>query len=659
MIPDHLIAGNTRPDFQLSVKNGKLSHQAEHEARPYLAHDIRISSGDDKAPPAIGFNGSSSSIHYDLADWPELSLEGPYTCHIRLKFIDSRSEKFILGRYGLNFLSLPENYPQGNFSPGGGHLIPSNSRADCQANCSYDIVLRFEPGGPKIRCNTIIEVYESDTGILLGTNHPLPRAFDEIEFGADKALFSIGESGDYSNFEGEIEQLTIWNKFIVPDHDSTPPKRDLNLISSGNSSNTYSDLYDHSASARWKKWISSRRLFPLAAWGYFHRYQGTTEEYQTYRNADLTMVMAPLGSALEAERADLDTIIGLWQDDGSYAELYQNPDRLAEYVKFSKETLSRCAGYMLADEPRFNGPGIEELAPGFSYIYEHDSEALPMVNMMTYAYNMGGGFGKYIEDIIRANHPPFLVSDPYVLFEEGLSNDDQFYANLEIVRSRSQAAGIGFMGFVLVTGHRRRFPEYSFRTASESDLYWQANTLLAYGAQGLWYYNYRISGEGFDEAMITDREGTPTENYHRIQRLNSGILTIGSLLMRLKSTGVFHCSNEDEFLPEFTRPYFDGAINGLSHLQAIKVIVSELHEPDGTPASPIYIMLVNKRHAADLPNTADELQTSVSMKFASNFAIEHIHSDTGAAETLTLDNHNLSLTLSGGDRALFRLTPQG
>ena len=32
------------------------------------------------------------------------------------------------------------------------------------------------------------------------------------------------------------------------------------------------------------------------------------------------MVMAPLGSALVAELADLDPIIGLWQDDGSYAE---------------------------------------------------------------------------------------------------------------------------------------------------------------------------------------------------------------------------------------------------------------------------------------------------------------------------------------------------
>lgn len=657
MIIEDLFPGSSRPDFQLVVRNGELSHLPEHASRRNQAQDIVISAETDSDSAALLFNGRSSHLQYDIEAWPELRLLGAYTCHLRLKFRKSGTEKFILGRSGFNFLSLSENFPQGNFSPGGGHLIPSNSRARCRANHLYDIVLRFDPGNANTRCTTIIEVYESSTGILIGTNHPLPRAFDEIEFGNTDTHFHIGQSGDYANFEGEIQQLTLWNQFIAPKPNPTTLAPAQHPSSDNQSIPTQSELYDQNSSERWQQWLASRRLFPLAAWGYFHRYEATLKEYQTYRDAGLTMVMAPLGSALVAEQADLDPIIGLWQDDGSYAELYQNPERLAQYVDFSKSTLKHCAGYMLADEPRFNGPGIKELAPGFSYIYANDRQALPMVNMMTYAYNMGSGFAGYIDDIIRANHPPFLVSDPYILFEEGLSNDDQFYANIEIVRGRSLSAGIGFMGFVLVTGHRRRFPEYSFRTASESDLCWQANTLLAYGAQGLWYYNYRISGEGFDEAMVTDLEGKPTENYHRIQRLNSGILGIGSLLIKLKSVGVFHCPTDYEFLPEFTRPYFDGAIRGITKLHATDIVISELQDSDTeTPCA--YVMLVNKRHAADSSKDASELQTSIALRVADNFMIEQIHNDTGAAEKLTPDNGRLSLTVGGGDRALFRLTPQ-
>ena len=657
MILDDLFPGSSRPDFQLLVRNGVLSHLPEHASRRYQEENIEIIVEPDFAANTLLFNGSNSHLQYDVEEWPELRLQGAYTCHLRMKFNNPGPEQFILGRNGFNFLSLIENYPQGNFSPGGGHLIPSNSRAGCRANHPYDIVLRFHPGDTTTRCTTIIEVYESSTGILIGTNHPRPRAFDEIEFESNDSHFCIGQSGDYANFEGEIQQLTLWNQFIAPNPKPTEAGSVQQPSPDGESIPTPPELYDDNSSERWQQWLASRRSFPLAAWGYFHRYEASLKEYQTYRDAGLTMVMAPLGSALVAEQADLDPIIGLWQDDGSYAELYKNPDRLARYVAFSKSTLKHCAGYMLADEPRFNGPGIKELAPGFSYIYTHDTQALPMVNMMTYAYNMGRGFSGYIDDIIRANHPPFLVSDPYVLFEEGLSNDDQFYANIEIVRGRSLAAGIGFMGFVLVTGHRRRFPEYSFRSASESDLFWQANTLLAYGAQGLWYYNYRISGEGFDEAMVTDLEGKPTDNYYRIQRLNSGILTIGSLLMKLKSVGVFHCPHDDEFLPEFTRPYFDGAVRGITQLQCADLVISELQDSD-SEASRVYIMLVNKRHAANSSKRAANLHTPVTLKFSSEFSIEQIHNDTGAAETLTPHDRKLSLSLGGGDRALFRLTPQ-
>ncbi|MFZ9681914.1 MAG: hypothetical protein ACO3DQ_01715 [Cephaloticoccus sp.] len=629
------------PDFRLRAAAGRLQHLEHHRHRPFEAASLGAR-GD-----TITFNGQDSRLRYAVSDWPELALTGAWTLHVRARFAASEAETYVAGRHGLNFLTVPTGYPQGNFSHAPQSLTPVNSRAWCDPARWHDVFLRFLPGSATTRARTEIEVRNSKTGEMIGRSHPLPRFFDEMRFARGDAPFTLGQTGAYRSWAGELAELSIWNRWL--DLPAAPFARPSARPALSIAPRT--DLLDPNASARWDRWRQSRTTFPLAAWGYFHRYAATFEEYATYRAAGLTLVMAPLGSAEHAEAAGLDPVLGLWQDDGHYAELYCHPDRLGAHLAFARAKLNRCAGYMLADEPRFGGPCIAELAPGFREIYARDDQALPMVNLMTYPYTMGGGFGRYVEDVIRANHPPFLVADSYVLFADGSSNDDQFYANTEVVRQKARQAGIGFMGFALVTGHRRRFPEHGFRTASESDLQWQVNTLLAYGAHGIWYYNYRIGGEGFDEALVTHTGGVPAPIYARVRSLNESILAQSSLILALTSTGVWHVRGDEDCLPEYACPYADGVIGGLTALEGTGLVIGEFTH-DAEPNAR-YLMVVNKRHAADATVDDTTLATTVTLRFVSDSVATIV--DARASDLALGPCPVLTLRLGGGERALVRV----
>lgn len=642
------------PVFQLRAKDGRIEHGRAAADRKVEIRDVAVQPS-GRLQDVLVFNGKTSRMEYDPHDWPELKVTGDLTYHVRARLAHPGSEQFILGCFSAGFVTAPEGWPQGNASPREGRFHPANSRVSTRADRFYDIFLRIRLDHGDTPGCVSTSVYDPDSGAFLGQNRSLLRTFDHMRLG--EAPFAIGQGGRYAPFAGEIAAANVWNSWLsdtqIEEFLRTPNGLRRQQIA------VRDDLRDARASARWREWLSTRERYPIAAWGYFQRYKGDEEEYRVYRDANFTMVMAPLGTAANAEKVGLDTILGLWGDNDKYLELYHHPEFMAEFVRTAQSRLHRVAGYMLADEPRYNGPAIADLPPGFEYLYAHESKALPVVNLMTYPYNQGGGYEEYVERFIRATHPPFLVTDCYILFRDNRSNDDTFYANNEVIRRKALEADIGFMGFALNTGHGRPAPSLGLRTASESDLHWQVNVMLAYGAQGIWYYNYRISPrEGFEEGLVTHQEGRPTRNYDYVRRLNGGVLANGALLMKLRSVNVFHVPPVSEVCTELTRPYADGAIRGLSRLRASDVIAAELAERDA-PAEhgPVYVMLVNRRHAENAAVDDPALQTSVSFELEPGYRAELIDSDTGVARAIEPSGLH-SLSLGGGARALLRLTAQ-
>lgn len=160
-------------------------------------------------------------------------------------------------------------------------------------------------------------------------------------------------------------------------------------------------------------------------------------------------------------------------------------------------------------------------------------------------------------------------------------------------------------------------------------------------------------GEGFDEALVTHAEGTPTPLYAQVRALNEGILAQSCLLLALASTGVWHVRSYEDFLPQYACPYTDGVIDGLVALAGTGLVIGEfahLGEPGAR-----YLMIVNKRHAANVAIDDPSLTTTATLRFAPNVATTTV--DARASDFDLGPSPVVTLRLGGGARALLRVMP--
>ncbi len=347
-------------------------------------------------------------------------------------------------------------------------------------------------------------------------------------------------------------------------------------------------------SSKWDQWRQSWSSgFPIAAWSYFVRYDGTLAEYQTYADAGLTMVQCPIDQYQNAIDAGLYALIGSWEN------LYLDQAKLDTYIQFPDSQSMDVAGYLLKDEPKTQLL-FDQLGQATSHIYYNDLRgAIPIVNLLP---NYGSWpdfatYDDYVSAYVNTTQPAIMFYDNYSILSDG-SDRPGFYDNIELIRQKALAEDIGFMGFALLNDH------FSYRLPSESDLNWQVYSLIAYGAQGLWYYNYRIEPvSGFGEGMVTHSSGTPTSTYYLAQDINDELLVLGPTLMDLKTTGVYHVGAAD---PNNTTIdlYANGDVDVIDSFTGVDFILGEFENQDDPGDDATYIMITNKRHGATLTSAA-------------------------------------------------------
>ena len=404
------------------------------------------------------------------------------------------------------------------------------------------------------------------------------------------------------------------------------------------------------ASKRWHEWRTSQKEFPLAAWSYFHRYPGTVEEYQVYRDAGLNFVQAPESQAANARAAGLGFVLGAFRD------VHENADELADLVKFANENPEGAVAYSLKDEPVPSD--YSNLGKCMAYIYANDtSGALPIIDFrpnwavpykrwnMTYETC----FGSYVDEVA----PPVLLHCHYPLMRDG-RNRPSYYANIEYFRRLALQKDIGLMGFVQLTAHTfENSKEIDYRAPSESDLNWLVNVHLAYGAQGLWYYNWRIKDKRFSEGMVEGKSGQPTSLYPMVQKMNTQVQALGGTLMKLKSRRVVHT---DEIVPEGTTRYAQGMIRGIHDFEGKSFIISEFHNQDDPADNAVYLMIVNKSHAAG--KASDRLVQSCAFSIYPDYpSISLFDSEKLEFQGLEASEGRVSLDIGGGQAAFLILKP--
>ncbi len=414
------------------------------------------------------------------------------------------------------------------------------------------------------------------------------------------------------------------------------------------------------ASERWHAWRKAQTRYPIATWAYFSRYPGEKSEYQLYEVANMTFVTVPATQYENAASTGLGILLGGWEG------LHVNKELLAKRIEQSNASMGRVIGYQLMDEPE--PKSFEDLGRAVRTIYEQDkTTAIPIIDLLpNWAWQRSSRrqiacaltYDDFVDAYIQAVRPPMLLCCHYAPLPDGTDRPD-YYANLETLRDHALRHDIGLMAFVLATEYKG-----TYRHPSESDLRWQVYTALAYGAQGIWYWNWRIKPDEngpLAEGLVLHETGEPRENYHLIKAINKEVLAIGGTLMKLRSRNVFHTSDS---VPPGGRRLPDLGLSGASAVEKLAggdFLLGEFRNADDEEDKDAYVMVVNKRHAKDKASSDPSLQAQAWLKPCPPY--KHVYAYEASSGTLTAlkptsysrEPGYYSLTLGGGQGVLLRL----
>jgi hypothetical protein len=171
--------------------------------------------------------------------------------------------------------------------------------------------------------------------------------------------------------------------------------------------------------------------------------------------------------------------------------------------------------YFVIDEPAADR--FSHLAEIVSYIRQRDPAHLAYINLFPpdeITTDLGTvNYTAYLTDFIRTVNPALLSYDSYNLF---VDNDRSlFLGNMQTIAGAAAQAGIPFMTVVQGSkfGSKWRLP-------TTNELRFLTNTPLAFGAQGISYFNYWTPLGPSAGGVAPNPDGTPTSLYAALRNLS-------------------------------------------------------------------------------------------------------------------------------------------
>ncbi len=255
---------------------------------------------------------------------------------------------------------------------------------------------------------------------------------------------------------------------------------------------------------------------------------------------------------------------------------------------------SAVAGFVLRDEPPAKivprlglvGKQIQEIMPGkLVYVNLLPSRA-PQKAMGVGSYE---SYARMVFDELRQ---PFLSYDNYSLVNDQMNDD--FYANLEMIRKISIEAKVAFWNCVLSNAH------FDYMENTDATYHLQAYSTMAYGGRGIQYFSYFTWPLGNFRMGPIDQFGNKTSSWDMLRRINNQIHVLAPTLKKLRSTGVYHSPT----VPAEGKPLSESILIksvAMTHSHFIpqtsegQFLVGEFVDDQNRP----YFMLVNK----DLKNS--------------------------------------------------------
>lgn len=200
-------------------------------------------------------------------------------------------------------------------------------------------------------------------------------------------------------------------------------------------------------------------------------------------------------------------------------------------------------GYWIADEP--NVTAFPALAKVAAAVKKHAPGKLAYINLYPSYATVGAPdrsqlgtptYTEYLERFVAEVQPQLLSYDNYLVqYSDDLQTEKAalYYADLLEVRRVAGKHGLPFWN--VVSGNQIR----KFTTIpSPANLAFHYTTLAAGGRGISWYKYYQ---DGYHYAPISN-DGERTETWRYLQMVNHQVRTLGPVMNRLASTGVYFSS---------------------------------------------------------------------------------------------------------------------
>lgn len=215
-----------------------------------------------------------------------------------------------------------------------------------------------------------------------------------------------------------------------------------------------------------------------------------------------------------------------------------------ELVTDTEETVKRLmhhpalAGYHLSDEP--HSSKFQELGALVRKIQAIDSTHACYINILSRdlpASMWGTGtYQEYVQAFIKEVPLPFLSFDQYPIRvnDNGIRwVSEYWHTTLEVFSDEAKKAGKPFWAFALTASH------YAYPVPTLNDLRLQVYTNLAYGAQGIQYFNWMAVNTEFKSPPI-EHDGSKTVVYDIVKEMNREIKHLSKVFLHASVVSVRH-----------------------------------------------------------------------------------------------------------------------
>jgi hypothetical protein len=231
-------------------------------------------------------------------------------------------------------------------------------------------------------------------------------------------------------------------------------------------------------------------------------------------------------------------------------------------------------GFYLWDEPKASQ--FKGLSLAVSRLRETAPRLTEFVCMLPNYAELDTSYREFLTQYVETVSPAVLSYNFYGTMEGGKLRDG-YWSNLNDVQFVSANAGIPFWTTVLSC------PHFNFRELSDADIRFQVFSAIVYGAKGIGYYLYTTPTIGNYRLGPIDTDGTKTETWYKVKRVNRVLNAWGPTLLKLHLKGAYHLDK--------TEPPVGAPSNLiLTNPDSTELVIGEFeHEEGGT-----YLIILNK-----------------------------------------------------------------